>query len=222
MQQPKPTPFPPSRSSNDFQYRPLNHADGEDFRILCLYPGELHEPIRCDLLHSGLDADIEYEALSYSWATEDGDDSLSQRIECAYVGDEETAEFLVTSNCASALRRLRLSSQERFLWVDAISIDHKSVQERSHQVGLMAEIYSGASQVLVYLGEEDLGFASRSLWLDSERRQSALTKLFSKRWMGFKGMGDSGGGPRAKTFDGHRRCIVRHGRKPNEPHPRTS
>jgi hypothetical protein len=183
MQQPKPTPFPPSRSSNDFQYRPLNHADGEDFRILCLYPGELHEPIRCDLLHSSLDADIEYEALSYSWATEDGDDSLSQRIECAYVGDEETAEFLVTSNCASALRRLRLSSQERFLWVDAISIDHKSVQERSHQVGLMAEIYSGASQVLVYLGEEDLGFASRSLWLDSERRQSALTKLFSKRWV---------------------------------------
>ncbi|RAR09211.1 heterokaryon incompatibility protein [Stemphylium lycopersici] len=183
MQQPKPTPFPPSRSSNDFQYRPLNHADGEDFRILCLYPGELHEPIRCDLLHSSLDADIEYEALSYSWATEDGDDSLSQRIECAYVGDEETAEFLVTSNCASALRRLRLASQERFLWVDAISIDHKSVQERSHQVGLMAEIYSGASQVLVYLGEEDLGFASRSLWLDSERRQSALIKLFSKRWV---------------------------------------
>ncbi|USP82760.1 heterokaryon incompatibility protein [Curvularia clavata] len=183
MQRPKTTSSPSSRSYHGFRYRPLSHVDGEDFRILCLYPGELHDSIRCDLLHSSLDADIEYEALSYSWATEDGDDSLSQSILCAYVGDEQVSEMLVTSNCASALRRLRLQSQERFLWVDAISIDHGNLQERNHQVGLMADIYAGASQVLVYLGEEDLGFASRGLWLDSERRQSALTKLFAKRWV---------------------------------------
>lgn len=183
MQRPKTTSSPSSGSHHGFRYRSLSHADGEDFRILCLYPGELHDPIRCDLLHSGLDADIEYEALSYSWATEDGDDSLSQSISCAYVGDEQVSDLPVTSNCASALRRLRLQSQERFLWVDAISIDQGNLQERNHQAGLMADIYAGASQVLVYLGEEDLGFASRSLWLDSERRQLALTKLFAKRWV---------------------------------------
>jgi hypothetical protein len=183
MHRPKTTSPPSSRPANGFRYRPLSNADGEDFRILCLYPGSQDDPIRCDLLHSSLDADIEYEALSYSWATEDGDDSLSQRIACAYVGDEDVADFPVTSSCASALRRLRLPSHERFLWVDAISIDHDNVQERNHQVGLMADIYAGASQVLVYLGEEDLGFASTGLWLDSERRQSALTKLFAKRWV---------------------------------------
>ncbi|EMD89675.1 hypothetical protein COCC4DRAFT_158880 [Bipolaris maydis ATCC 48331] len=182
MQRPR-TPSQLSPGHNSFRYRPLSHADGEDFRILCLYPGTLDDPIRCDLLHSSLDSDIEYEALSYSWATEDGDDSLSQHIGCAYVGDEGCAEFPVTSNCASALRRLRLPSQERFLWIDAISINHSNIEERNHQAGLMADIYAGASQVLVYLGEEDLGFASRSLWLDSERRQSALTKLFAKRWV---------------------------------------
>ncbi|EOA81405.1 hypothetical protein ACJQWK_10623 [Exserohilum turcicum] len=183
MQRPKTASPPSSRTANGFRYRPLAHADGEDFRLLCLYPGHTHDPIRCDLLHSGLDADIEYEALSYSWATEDGDDSLSHPIACAYVGDEHTADFLLTSNCASALRRLRLPAHERFLWVDAICIDHGNVPERNHQVGLMADIYAGAAQVLVYLGEEDLGFASRGLWLDSERRQLALTKLFAKRWV---------------------------------------
>ncbi|CAE7206224.1 hypothetical protein P3342_011437 [Pyrenophora teres f. teres] len=177
------TRFLSPQGYNQFRYRPLNQADGEDFRLLCLYPGEWHEPVRCDLLHSNIDAEIEYEAVSYSWASEEGDDSLSQRISCAYIGEEQTADLLVTSNCASALRRLRLASNERMLWIDAICIDQANTQERNHHVELIAKIYSSASQVLVYLGEEDLGFASQSLWLDSERRQSALKRLFSKRWV---------------------------------------
>jgi hypothetical protein len=170
------------QSSNDFRYRPL-HQDGGGIRLLCLYPGEFYDSIRCDLFHVSLDSDIEYDALSYTWASEDGDASLSQRISCAYLGDEETAGLLVTSNCAAALRRLRFTSQERVLWIDAIAIDQTNQQERNHQVELMAKIYSGASQVLVYLGEEDLGFGSRGLWLDSEKRYTALKKLFAKRWV---------------------------------------
>jgi hypothetical protein len=175
-------PLPSPQSSNDFRYRPL-HQDGEIIRLLCLYPGEFYDSIRCDLFHVSLDSDIEYEALSYTWASEDGDASLSQRISCAYLGDEETAGLLVTSNCAAALRRLRITSQERVLWIDAIAIDQTNQQERNHQVELMAKIYSGASQVLVYLGEEDLDFGSRGLWLDSEKRYTALKRLFAKRWV---------------------------------------
>jgi hypothetical protein len=178
----KPTDFIQTQNCNGFRYRPLDPSEGEDIRLLCLYPGEFHEPIRCDLLHANLDDDIEYEALSYTWASEDGDASLSQCIECAYIGEEETSTLPVTLSCASALRRLRPTSQERLLWIDALAIDQNNLQERNHQVGLMARIYSGASQVLVYLGEEDLGFGSRSLWLDTERRQAALKKLFGKRW----------------------------------------
>ncbi|KAG9189715.1 hypothetical protein G6011_06583 [Alternaria panax] len=176
------TRLPPPRISNRFQYRPLDPSEGEDIRLLCLYPGEFHEPIRCDLLHASLDDDIEYEALSYTWASEDGDASLSQRISCAYIGEEQISVLPVTSSCASALRRLRFPSQERMLWVDALAIDQSNLQERNQQVAIMARIYSGASQVLVYLGEEDLGFGSRTLWMDTERRQVALKKLFSKRW----------------------------------------
>ena len=176
------TRFSPSQNSNSFRYRPLDPSEGEDIRLLCLYPGEFHEPIRCDLLHANLDDDIEYEALSYTWASEDGDASLSQRISCAYFGEEQVSDLPVTSSCASALRRLRLISQERMLWVDALAIDQSNLQERNQQVAIMARIYSGASQVLVYLGEEDLGFGSRTLWMDTERRQTALKKLFAKRW----------------------------------------
>ncbi len=179
----KPTPLIESPISNSFRYRPLDTSEGEDIRLLCLYPGEFHEPIRCDLFHVNLDDDIEYEALSYTWATEDGDASLSQRVSCAYVGDQETSILPVTLSCASALRRLRFASQERLLWIDALAIDQSNMQERNHQVAHMARIYSGASQVLVYLGEEDLGFGSRSLWIDTERRQVALRKLFAKRWV---------------------------------------
>lgn len=120
--------------------------------------------------------------LRYTWATEDGDSSLAKRISCAYVGETETTDLLVTVNCASALRRLRDQSHERILWIDAICIDQRNSSERSHQVELMAEIYSNASQVLAYLGEEDLGFGSRSLWTDSDKRLLALKKLFAKRW----------------------------------------
>ncbi|CAN9300837.1 unnamed protein product [Alternaria alternata] len=176
------TRFSPSQNSNSFRYRPLDPSEGEEIRLLCLYPGEFHEPIRCDLLHANLDDDIEYEALSYTWASEDGDASLSQRISCAYFGEEQVSDLPVTSSCASALRRLRLISQERMLWVDALAIDQSNLQERNQQVAIMARIYSGASQVLVYLGEEDLGFGSRTLWMDTERRQTALKKLFAKRW----------------------------------------
>ncbi|CAO2657371.1 Nn.00g034970.m01.CDS01 [Neocucurbitaria sp. VM-36] len=38
-------------------------------------------------------------------------------------------------------------------------------------------------QVLVYLGEEDLGFGSRDIWLDESKRLSALKQLFAKRWV---------------------------------------
>jgi hypothetical protein len=69
------------------------------------------------------------------------------------------------------------------LWIDALAIDQRNLHERNQQVALMARIYSGASQVLVYLGEEDLGFGSRTLWVDAERRQVALRKLFAKRWV---------------------------------------
>ena len=105
-----------------FNYRPLHHAEGEDIRLLILYPGDFGDPIRCDVFHASLSFEVDYEAVSYTWATEDGDASLSQQISCAYVGEADDSDLPVTVNCASALRRLRDKSYERTLWIDAICI----------------------------------------------------------------------------------------------------
>lgn len=62
--------------------------------------------------------------------------------------------LFVTTNLASALNHLRNTPFGRVLWADAVYIDQGNLPERSHQVLLMAWIYSNAFGVLVWLGEE--------------------------------------------------------------------
>ena len=42
-----------------------------------------------------------------------------------------------------------------YIWIDTISIDQSSPEERTAQVSIMADIYSNATYVVVWLGEED-------------------------------------------------------------------
>ncbi|KAF7869903.1 hypothetical protein EAF04_004687 [Stromatinia cepivora] len=44
--------------------------------------------------------------------------------------------------------------KEGWLWIDQICIDQSAVEERNHQVKLMAKIYAKASEVLLWLGVE--------------------------------------------------------------------
>ncbi|KAK1689138.1 heterokaryon incompatibility protein-domain-containing protein [Colletotrichum godetiae] len=92
----------------------------------------------------------EYEALSYTWADENGDTSKCER---AYIGKRWDI-LPITRNCHNALRRLRYSGRSRPLWVDAICINQSDVGERSHQVGIMQDIYATSIRVLIYLGED--------------------------------------------------------------------
>jgi len=88
-----------------------------------------------------------YQALSYTWATEDGDCRRSRQIRY------HNTRIYVTRNCELALRYLRKEDLDRALWVDAICINQKDDKERGHQVGLMRNVYSKATEVLVWLGE---------------------------------------------------------------------
>jgi hypothetical protein len=87
-----------------------------------------------------------YEALSYVWGSRSG----TKPIRC------DGKLLLVTPNCESALRHLRLSSKPRKLWVDAICIDQEngesSAEERNAQVALMGEIYKKAIRTLCWFG----------------------------------------------------------------------
>jgi len=101
-----------------------------------------------------LDKTPQYDALSYTWADENGNNAFSEGI---FLGPE-WLYFPVTVNCSAALRRLRHRRlQRRRVWIDSICIDQHNVQERTHQVGLMSIIYSTARTVIMYVGEDTCG-----------------------------------------------------------------
>jgi hypothetical protein len=60
-------------------------------------------------------------------------------------------ELLITENCVAALRRIRSKVRKCILWIDSICIDQSSIEERNHQVALMGDVYSMASEVIIWL-----------------------------------------------------------------------
>lgn len=151
-----------------YQYRTLHSRD--EIRIVEIEPAKRNSALRCAIMHHRL-RDIHavtladglssishaYEALSYTW----GNTSNVSRIKCrdkyqtadgAWVVGRYTWLY-VTANCEAALRRLRHEDIPRRVWIDALCIDQSNIVERNTQVGLMAQIYQKAAQVVVYLGE---------------------------------------------------------------------
>jgi hypothetical protein len=133
-----------------YKYTPLKSP--RSIRVLHLHPAESYElPIRVSLFDFSLDACANFIALSYTWATEDGDSSLTKAIGCASDG----LYINITPNCDAALRRIRAHSgkQGNLLWIDAICIDQNNVEEKNLQVPLMNNIYKQAERVLLWIGE---------------------------------------------------------------------
>lgn len=122
-------------------------------RLLRILPhGNLPlSPIRCELFEyalvgpGGQDRGPHfYQALSYVWGHVTSSPSIAING-CAHN---------VTANLHEALLALRNHSFERIMWIDAVCIKQDDLTERARQVELMAEIYSKASLVVVWLGQE--------------------------------------------------------------------
>ncbi|KAJ9621299.1 hypothetical protein H2203_007351 [Taxawa tesnikishii (nom. ined.)] len=162
-------------------YSELPLPNARSTRVLALCP-ETSSTLVCELSVVLVDDDPAYEALSYTWATEDGDYSLSSQIYC------NGCQLNVTRNCYAALRRLRLSSEKRTLWVDAICIDQTSDREKAQQVKLMGDIYRKSPRALVWLGESIENSEAALLFLErlaaarrsSQELPSLATHMFHK------------------------------------------
>jgi hypothetical protein len=98
-----------------FHYRSLN-PDINEIRLVTIPPPSptREVEIECCLSHAPLHDAPAYEALSYTWADEDGNSSLSSTIIL------DGFPFRVTKNLEAALRHLRLPSGGRVFWIDAI------------------------------------------------------------------------------------------------------
>ena len=131
-----------------FRYTPLQA--GRKIRVLELACGVGDEVVKGELQQVDLNENPVYSALSYVWGS---------AFDCATIkcngGDVE-----VTKNLAEALRHLRYESSPRYLWVDALCINQEDVDEKSHQVALMKDIYAYAEDVVVWLGPDEEGIAA--------------------------------------------------------------
>jgi len=129
-----------------YKYLPLNEA-AQEIRLLTILPGEFSSELQATLHIAAFNkySSLEFEALSYTWgAAENPVDIL--------IG--KSGSIKVTQNLAVALPYLRHSNRPRIIWIDAICINQQDLAERSSQVKRMADIYSIASQVIIWLGPE--------------------------------------------------------------------
>ncbi|KAI0138421.1 heterokaryon incompatibility protein-domain-containing protein [Pestalotiopsis sp. NC0098] len=139
--------LPPASLPTTISLPPLPSKSA--FRLLRLDPGKFEETVRCHVELSDLGPGPAFNAISYTWADESGDDRKLAEILL------DGKPFKVTRNCDLALRRVRQRGYAAPVWIDAICIDQSNDMERGHQVKLMPQIYEQATKVLMYIGEHD-------------------------------------------------------------------
>ncbi|KAI7089654.1 hypothetical protein KC356_g2306 [Hortaea werneckii] len=143
---------PPDRSvhgtdHSKYAYQPLD-KESLQIRLLTVYPATdpSEVPVKCSLWHANLGQEPkpDHETISYTWG---------RSKECKTVMLDD-CPLNVPVSAERAIRRMRLQDQSRVLWIDAICINQDDKNEKNHQVGIMAEIYSSASQGLIWLEGE--------------------------------------------------------------------
>jgi hypothetical protein len=135
-------------------------------RVFDIEAASENEPIRGDLRVIDLEKrPIEdFTAISYVWG------AYSEPADMIICGNSSVK---VTANCISALRHLRNTLGSFTIWVDAICINQKDDNEKSHQIPLMDQVYSFAVIVYVWLGE------------GNEKSDRAMDYLAKAGYLGF-------------------------------------
>lgn len=161
--------------------------ESNTIRLLRILPNENEDAdIKCTLfvypLYDSGRGTHRYEALSYVWG--DADDSRSICV--------NGHRLTVRANLHIALSRLRDPVLDRIIWIDAICINQEDLNERGHQVQLMAKIYSKASQVVIWLGEaadnsdralEEIVIAANQSEISSDKTaRKAILALLQRPW----------------------------------------
>jgi hypothetical protein len=139
-----------------FVHKPVDRSL-QEIRVISIIP-EQDGPLKCCLKQVNLQANPtpEYRALSYTW----GPPSPVQEI---FVNDRPLLVRHNLFNFLQAFRAYLLKLQSRssdgneiqWVWIDQICIDQSAIDERNHQVRMMADIYKRASRVYVWLGRFD-------------------------------------------------------------------
>lgn len=140
-------------------YKPLNPAC-EEIRLLEIDPGDFDSTINCSLIHTNLSGSERqpFEALSYCWGSSPTRCSIQLMLKYPNTpGTSIAYRSNVTLSAYRAIRQFRLQTTKRVMWIDAVCINQDDRAERSQQVSLMPRIYSSATQVNVWPGNDRPG-----------------------------------------------------------------
>lgn len=149
---------------SDFIYTDLDQAKAS-IRLLTIRAAhDRKSPVDCFLSCASLDDKPDFEALSYTWGPAIEGDNSDQTPGSIQL---EGSPFMVTRNLHDALIHLRLADKDRVIWVDAVCINQTNLGERNHQVRQMAQIYSSAIRVVIWLGLADDCVSDAIAWLHS-------------------------------------------------------
>ncbi|KAF2195633.1 hypothetical protein K469DRAFT_699217 [Zopfia rhizophila CBS 207.26] len=116
-------------------------------RLIDLQPGEWSDHIECELRETSIEAARNrYVTISYTW----GNIEITQQvfIWC------NSRQVPISKNLYTILRRLRRPDYSILVWADALCINQTDSFERTHQVGLMGEIYRNSRETVIWLGEQ--------------------------------------------------------------------
>lgn len=129
----------------DSIYRPLP-GKAQTIRLLRLLPNTFNRDVECELLERPIaEARNQYIAISYTW----GNIGATKQVLITCNG----VRVPVSENLFTVLRRLRHPLRNANVWVDALCINQADVSERTHQVGLMGDIYRNSRETVIWLGE---------------------------------------------------------------------
>jgi hypothetical protein len=170
---------------HDFVY-PQQALDEDEIRILEIQPGGGTSRLTCRLDKVSRRSAEPYKALSYVWGTSPPNSFILI----------DGKPFWIRENLEHALYRIRKTDRAVRLWTDAICINQENHLERNAQVKRMGKTYSGAEEVLIWLGQgglspaslRDLCELSKTIFeLSAEEiavKAAPIIDFFSNSWFG--------------------------------------
>jgi hypothetical protein len=146
--------YPPR---SDYVYPPLKD---NEIRLLVVHPGVPGQDLTCSLVAEPLQDSRPYQALSYLW----GSDVPNKPIMIlSYKSASKSKSFrnlmlpkiYTRSNLFEALQQIRHPENDITLYVNALCINHDNQNEKFAQSSKTQEIFNRASNVIVWLGNEN-------------------------------------------------------------------
>lgn len=150
-----------------------------------------------------------FEALSYVWGGDDPEAKAGRPFLYILLAGQQGPDSVqqafhmsITPNLEAALKTFRSKMKpddELYLWADAICINQENHEERSDQIHKIADIYTKAERVRIWLGEDD----------ENSRGQAAFD--FIRQILTFNGFDDLVKKPIAHTQWDNFQALMQNG-----------